>query len=64
MATALGFRYLCRFYEGTTTVAMLDYCLSRNMITATEYERALTGEPPIGYVPTPTAMTASTDAAE
>lgn len=64
MATALGFRYLCRFYEGTTTLAMLDFCLGRSYITPTEYDRALTGEPPIGYVPTPTVMTTQAPAAD
>lgn len=61
MATALGFRYLCRFYEGSTTLAMLDFCLLRGYITPTEYDRALTGEPPIGYVPTPTLLSKSVD---
>lgn len=62
MATALGQRYLVRYYEGTTTLAMLDFCLMRGYITPAEYDRALSGEPPIGYVPTPT-IAAKDDAA-
>ena len=54
MATAIGQRYLVRFYEGSATQAQLDYCLSRGYITLEEYDRALTGEPPVGYQPTPT----------
>lgn len=59
MATALGFRYLCRFYEGTTTLAMLDFCLMRSYITPAEYDRAIEGLPPVGYIPTPTAKAAT-----
>ncbi|WP_028637709.1 hypothetical protein [Nocardioides sp. URHA0032] len=63
MATALGFRYLCRFYENdpVVTVATLDTCLTRKWISLTEYERALSGEPPIGYVPTPTFAAAQVE---
>jgi hypothetical protein len=53
MATALGFRLLCRYYEGTATVAQLDTAKTKNWINQAEYDLALTGEPPVGYVPTP-----------
>ncbi|WP_243061135.1 hypothetical protein [Nocardioides sp. SR21] len=62
MANPTGFRYLCRYYEGTASLATLDYCLTKGYITLVEYERALTGEPPIGYVPTPTAASAAAQA--
>lgn len=50
MATATGYRYLCRYYEGTATVAHLDMCLTKGFISQAEYDRALTGEPPEGYI--------------
>lgn len=61
MANPTGYRYLVRYYEGTGTLAQLDYCLSRGYITLAEYDRALTGEPPEGYQPTPT-FAATTEA--
>lgn len=65
MATAIGYRYLVRYYEAdeqgrTDLLPMLTTCKNQGRITAEEYDRAVAGEPPAGYVP-PT-MTA-TDAA-
>lgn len=49
MATALGYRYLVRFYEGTATLVQLDACLTKGWITLDEYDRAVEGLAPLGY---------------
>jgi hypothetical protein len=61
MATALGNNVLRRFYEGTATVAQLDQALLRKWISQDEYNLAIAGEPPVGYVP-PTALAAEAPA--
>ena len=53
MATALGQRYLVRYYEGTATVEQLNSCLAKGWINQAEHDRAIAGEPPEGYQPSP-----------
>lgn len=50
MANVYGFRILVAYYEGRATEAHLDRALQVGWINQPEYDRALTGEPPIGYV--------------
>lgn len=68
MATAIGYRYLVRYYEAdeqsrTDLLPMLTTCKNQGRITAEEYDRALAGEPPVGYI-APTAAPAETTASE
>lgn len=58
MATALGRQILTRYYEGSATVAHLDQAKLRNWITTDEYDRAIAGLPPEGYIPSPQGTTA------
>ncbi|MEQ7847709.1 hypothetical protein [Nocardioides kribbensis] len=58
MATAIGQRYLVRYYEAdeqgrADLLPMLNTCKTRGYITAAEYDRAIAGEEPIGYMPSP-----------
>lgn len=59
MATALGQQILVRYYEGSATVAHLDQAKLRGWITTEEYDRAIAGLPPAGYVAQPTRVEGS-----
>lgn len=50
MANVYGYRVLVSYYEGRTSEAALDRALQVGWINQAEYDRALTGEPPVGYV--------------
>lgn len=68
MATAIGSRYLVRYYEAdeqgrTDLLPMLTTCRQRGYVTAEEYDRALAGEPPVGYL-APVAASTETTASE
>lgn len=65
MATALGYDMLVRYYEATEAervdlLVTLGNYRRKRQISDAEYDRAVTGEPPTGYV-APTMTT--TDAA-
>lgn len=49
MATALGYRYLVRFHEGTATLEQLDAALTRGWVTTDEHARAVDGQAPEPY---------------
>lgn len=61
MANPMGFLILTRYYEGDATVLHLDQALLRKWINQAEYDLAVAGLPPEGYVPTPTLMSMSSD---
>ena len=61
MATTLGLQILARYYAGTATVAHLDQALLREWITQDEYDRAIAGLPPEGYIPLPKFATTSAE---
>lgn len=50
MANIYGFRVLVSYYEGRTNEAALDRALQVRWISQAEYDQALTGEAPEGYV--------------
>lgn len=50
MANTYGFRILVAYYEGRATEANLDAALAKGWINQPEYDRALLGEAPEGYV--------------
>lgn len=50
MANTYGYRVLVSYYDGRCTEAALDRALVVGWINQAEYDRALTGEPPVGYV--------------
>lgn len=60
MANLYGFRILVAYYEGRADEAALDRALFKGWISQPEYDRALTGLPPEGYVPP--MLAASSDA--
>lgn len=63
MANTYGYRILVMYYEGRTGEASLDRALQLTWINQGEYDRALTGEPPVGYIP-PQMFQATADSAE
>lgn len=55
MATAIGQRMLVRYYEADEVGRVelrpkLDLYRDKAQITVAEHERAVAGEPPVGYV--------------
>lgn len=69
MANIVGRTYLTRYYEAdeaerVTLVERLDYCLARKYISVLEYDRAIAGLPPEGYIPPPTTLAAQAIASD
>lgn len=50
MANIYGFRILVAYYEGRANKANLDAALAKGWITQAEHDRAMSGQPPEGYV--------------
>lgn len=50
MANTYGFRVLVSYFEGRADEAALDRALQKAWISQVEYDRALAGDPPEGYI--------------
>lgn len=68
MANIVGRNYLTRYYEAdeagrAVLIERLDYCLTKKYISPLEYDRAIAGLPPEGYVPSPAKLAADSQTA-